>query len=106
MAPTRRVARTMRCFSTGRVLGGADILVERSKRGLAGVMVFVLGGCAASGFQVERSTPAVYEPSVTVEVLRQEPRRSYVTVAKFNGIELALCSRDEPYCTLRAQARA
>lgn len=64
-----------------------------------------LGGCTSSGFQVERIATDRYPPSSTIELLRHEPVRPYGVVAEFRGSELAVCSREEPYCTLRQEAR-
>lgn len=72
---------------------------------LVGV-VFGLAACTTSGFQIERVASASYGPSTKVELIRRQPQRPYVVLAKFSGAELALCARTEPYCGLRAQARA
>src|SRR5204863_4947101 len=72
---------------------------------IAAVAVWLLS-CATSGFEIVRMGPAADHPSDAVELIKLEPKRPYDTVARFTGTELARCGWNEPYCTLRDQARS
>jgi hypothetical protein len=80
-----------------------------SARTCAGVAAALLTlaavqGCA-NGFRYEALTNQRHEPTSSVDLIQTKPARPYLELARFRGIETALCAPNQPYCSLVSKAR-
>jgi hypothetical protein len=63
----------------------------------------LLSGCGG-GFRYEKIGSEVLPATQEVALLTAEPAKPYTVIAKFRGIETALCPLSRPNCSLYDQA--
>jgi hypothetical protein len=63
----------------------------------------LLAGCGG-GFRYEKLSSEPLPATQEVAWLTAEPAKPYTVVAKFRGIDTALCPLSRPYCSLYDQA--
>jgi hypothetical protein len=78
---------------------------HRSLRLIALLLTLSAAQGCASGFRFETLTSQRHDPTSSVEFIQTKPARPYLELARFRGIETALCAPDQPYCSLRSKAR-
>jgi hypothetical protein len=82
-------------------LRSASLPVKAGSLCLAAALL--LAGCGG-GFHYEQLSSEPRAPAQEVAWLTAEPARPYTVIAKFRGIETALCPLSRPYCSLYEKA--